>query len=315
VDVVTVDEESVQLPGASLAVRRWSGALTPFLLVHGLASNARTWDGVAAHLAAAGHEVVAVDQRGHGRSPEAVDGYDTPTAAADLADLVQALGWTGPRAPVVAGQSWGANVVLRLAADHPAVARAVALVDGGWISPGRRFATFEQCWDLLAPPLFEGLRYDDIETGLRAAHADWPAEGVEGTLANLERTADGGVRARLARDHHRDIVRSLWSMDAADDYPRVRVPLLAVPAGSAEDVDDPDPLLRKASAVAELLAAVPGSRARWYPGGDHDLHCQHPAEVAADLLDLLARAGAHPEQQPTPESTVPDSASPESGAR
>ncbi len=34
----------------------------PFLLVHGLASNARLWDGVAQHLAKRGHRVVAIDQ-------------------------------------------------------------------------------------------------------------------------------------------------------------------------------------------------------------------------------------------------------------
>ncbi len=39
-----------------------------YILVHGLSSNARTWDQVAARLAAAGHQVVAIDQRGHGLS-------------------------------------------------------------------------------------------------------------------------------------------------------------------------------------------------------------------------------------------------------
>jgi len=42
--------------------------MTPFVLVHGLASNARLWDGVARRLAGAGHSSAAVDLRGHGRS-------------------------------------------------------------------------------------------------------------------------------------------------------------------------------------------------------------------------------------------------------
>ncbi len=96
-------------PGVALAVRRWdpSGARlaaggegsggdagspdlhaspgpgpAPFLLVHGLASNARTWDGVAARLAAEGHPVVAIDQRGHGLSDKPDDGYDYATVTA-----------------------------------------------------------------------------------------------------------------------------------------------------------------------------------------------------------------------------------------
>ncbi|MBU6317382.1 MAG: alpha/beta fold hydrolase, partial [Acidobacteria bacterium] len=65
---------------------------TAFLLVHGLASNARLWDGVAESLASAGHTVVAVDQRGHGLSSKPDGGYDFATVVADLVTLTQALG-------------------------------------------------------------------------------------------------------------------------------------------------------------------------------------------------------------------------------
>ena len=69
--------------GFQMSVREWRpnkaiAERRPFLLVHGLSSNARTWDGVAAELSAAGHPVVAIDQRGHGRSekPPISAGYD-----------------------------------------------------------------------------------------------------------------------------------------------------------------------------------------------------------------------------------------------
>ncbi len=88
----------------------WEGSGRPFLLVHGLASNALLWQGVAEHLAAAGHRVVAVDPRGHGESDAPADGYDTVTAAADLRAVSAALDLQDP---VVVGQSWGGNVVLR----------------------------------------------------------------------------------------------------------------------------------------------------------------------------------------------------------
>ncbi len=72
--------------------------LTPWLLVHGLASNARLWDGVGRHLAGLGHRVVAVDQRGHGQSSKPDDGYDMTTVADDLALLIDVLGWDRARA-------------------------------------------------------------------------------------------------------------------------------------------------------------------------------------------------------------------------
>ncbi len=56
----------------------------PFLLVHGLASNARMWDGVGEELARLGHPSVAIDQRGHGRASKPDDGYDFGTLTNDL---------------------------------------------------------------------------------------------------------------------------------------------------------------------------------------------------------------------------------------
>ncbi len=270
-----------------LAVRRSGPSPTsaeaqrPVLLVHGLASNARLWDGVSARLGEAGHPVVAVDQRGHGLSQVPDGGYDTDTCADDLADLVRALGWVDDLAPVVAGQSWGGNVVLSLAARHDVIA-AVAMVDGGWLRLGGRFDTFEECWQVLAPPSFDGMRYAELAERITSMHPDWPPEGVAGTLANLVELPDGGTRARLAREHHRSIVHSLWLGDPRQLYPRVGVPALLMPAGASVG----------GHAVDEAAALLPDAAVSEYVGADHDLHAQHPARCALDLHDLADRADA-----------------------
>ena len=72
------------------------------------------------------------------------DGHTTAQASADLRDVLEALGWQDDR-PVLAGQSWGGNVVLRAAHDDSRWGAAAA-VDGGWIHLGRRFASFDDCW-------------------------------------------------------------------------------------------------------------------------------------------------------------------------
>ena len=118
------------------------GAPAPFVLVHGLASNARLWDGVAARLVQRGHLAVTVDLRGHGRSAKPDGPYDVPTVADDVAALIAALGLDRP---VVAGQSWGGNVVLELAARHPGAVRGIACVDGGWLEPSAAFESWEAC--------------------------------------------------------------------------------------------------------------------------------------------------------------------------
>src|ERR1700739_1745131 len=100
---------------------------TPVLLVHELPSNPRLWNGVAERLAAAGHPVAAIDQRGHGQSDKPDDRYDFATLTDDLIAVLHDL---GGQTPWLAGQSWGANVVLELAARHPGSTAGLVLVDG-----------------------------------------------------------------------------------------------------------------------------------------------------------------------------------------
>jgi pimeloyl-ACP methyl ester carboxylesterase len=259
--------------GVRLHVREADGPGRPFLLVHGLASNARTWDGVAQRLAGAGHRVVAVDLRGHGESDSPPDGYDTPTAAADLAAVATACELAKP---VVAGQSWGGNVVLQFAADHPDLPHALAAVDGGWIHLADSFASWGECAAKLAPPDFTGARAADLEARFRRAHPDWPSEGIAGTLGNFRVDADGTARPRLSRERHMTILRSLWEHTPRTLYPLVTVPVLLIPAGTP------------GSAVAEAAGALKHAEVRAYPRADHDVHAQHPEEIARNLLGLAA---------------------------
>ncbi|MGB7979753.1 MAG: alpha/beta hydrolase [Candidatus Nanopelagicales bacterium] len=279
-----VTDGDVQLPGGPrLAVRRWPGQLRPFLLVHGLASNARLWDGVARRLAEAGHEVLAVDQRGHGRSEQSAEGYDTATAAGDLAALIGELGWTGPRAPIAAGQSWGGNVVLALAASGGGVA-GLALVDGGWIHLADRFPTFDECWAVLEPPRFGGLTRESLQRLSTSWHVDWPEEGRLGSLANFADLPDGKVRPHLTREHHRSIVHSLWQDGPRRLYARITVPTVVM---AAVDVVPAHP-----TPVTEIGAQIADAQVLWYVGAHHDLHAQQPGRCAADLLTLARRVAA-----------------------
>lgn len=278
-----LEDDAVRLPdGTRLAVRRAAGTQRPFLLVHGLASNARMWDAVARRLVHGGHEVVAVDLRGHGRSDRPAHGHSTGQAAADLAAVTASLDLVGDRKPISVGQSWGGNVVVTQAAEHAGVA-GLGLVDGGWIALGDRYPTFEACWAELAPPQLDGVRLESLAQRFRRWHSDWPEESIRGSLANFEVLPDGTGRSRLAREHHRDIVRSMWDTDVRDAYPRIGVPVLVAPAVPGGEAG------ARRESVRAAAALLSDAEISWYEGADHDLHAQHPDRLAADLVALAAR--------------------------
>ena len=89
-------------------------------------------------LAAGGHQVIAYDRRGYGRSNHRpVCNYRVH--AADLTTLVQHLG-----APAhLVGWSSGGSVALALAAQHPQPCRSVVVIEA--TGHGLRYATQRLC--------------------------------------------------------------------------------------------------------------------------------------------------------------------------
>jgi pimeloyl-ACP methyl ester carboxylesterase len=265
-------------PGVALALRRWRPAGDPdgrFLLVHGLASNARLWDGVGRDLAARGHEAVAVDLRGHGQSDKPDQGYDFQTVTDDLLAVIDGLGW---QRPVAVGQSWGGNLVVELAWRAPEQVAGVAAVDGGTIDLRWHYPVWSECARALRPPALAGMPAADLERRIRAAHPDWPEEGIAGTMANFQINADGTIQPWLTLDRHMAILRALWEHQPATRYPEIRVPVLLIPA----EGESTGWSAERQEATRRAVAALPRGRSVAIEG-DHDLHAQYPARIAEIL--------------------------------
>jgi hypothetical protein len=122
-----------------------------------------------------------------------------------------------------------------------------------------------------------------IQGYFRSAHADWPEEGVEGSLGNFEVRPDQTIAPWLSRDHHQAILESMYGQRVADLWHLLRVPALIVPVDGGES----DWTKSKRSGADAALAAVGAAgvpvRVRWFKG-DHDIHAQHPAELANAIL-------------------------------
>lgn len=200
--------DTIRLDGLDVHVRRWEPAAgrdstgradgaTPMLLVHGLGANTVSWLTVGQALAdRRGATVTAVDLCGFGYT-RALDSAATLTRNADL--VIAALDAFGPS--VVAGNSMGGAITVKVAARRPDLVEAMVLVNpavraAGLRSPQMRAGVF------VAPMLFPTLG-----ERLIAARANQlgPEGLVDGTLdVVLERgPLDPGVRqgfVDIARD-------------------------------------------------------------------------------------------------------------------
>lgn len=98
------------------------------VLVHGFEASARIWTAVQRALPADRYTTLAIHNRGAGGSdaPEADEDYGVEPFAADVAELVQALGWT--RFTLV-GHSMGGATVARCALDHPELLEGLVLLN------------------------------------------------------------------------------------------------------------------------------------------------------------------------------------------
>jgi len=228
----------------------------PIMLVHGFASNKEVnwvYTSWVSALTQAGRRVVALDNRGHGKSAKLYEpaAYHSSIMAGDVLALLDHL--EIPRADVM-GYSLGARITAFLSLAHPGRVRSAVLgglginmVEG--TGPPRAIAQA-----LLAP---SRETVGDPVGHMYRVFAEKTRSDLRALAACIE-----GSRQVLSRDAVR----------------RIAVPVL-VAVGSNDDV----------GGSAEALAAlIPGARALVISGRDHMLAVGDKV-FKAGVLDFLAR--------------------------
>jgi len=104
-----------------------AGSGPPLILLHGTGGEGARWMPQIKALSSQ-FRVIAVDHIGFGQSDKPMTQYHTGVFAGFVAGLMKSIGL--PRA-AFAGQSMGANVVLFLAINYPAMVDRIVLVNGG----------------------------------------------------------------------------------------------------------------------------------------------------------------------------------------
>ncbi len=116
----------VEVRGARLFVET-HGSGPPIVFLHGGLDHFATAFAAQRDVFAASHQVIGIDQRGHGHSPDDARPFDYREMAEDTAAVIERLGLG---AVDVVGQSDGADIAMLLARDHPALVRRLVLASG-----------------------------------------------------------------------------------------------------------------------------------------------------------------------------------------
>ncbi|MGJ3230490.1 MAG: alpha/beta fold hydrolase [Oceanicaulis sp.] len=120
--------------GVKTYYRRYPGqgaqTKTPVLCLHGLTRNSKDFEDVAPRIAAAGHDVIAVDVRGRGRSDRDPnpDNYTPAVYVRDMMGLLDKAGW---REAIFLGTSMGGLMTMIHASLQPERIKAAILNDIG----------------------------------------------------------------------------------------------------------------------------------------------------------------------------------------
>ncbi len=267
--------------GLNFHVLDWGGHGKWLVGLHGLASQAHIWDLVAPRLSDAFH-VVAVDQRGHGLSDKPDSGYDFATITSDLDAILTAQ--KIDRA-VLAGHSWGGNVALQYAVDHPDRVSGLVLIDGGFLQIGDRldWPTVEK---FLEPPDLIGTPLDEFRAGMKLwMGAAWSPEAGAITLQNFDVREDGTIAPRLRKANHMQVVRAIWEHRPSELWAQVQCPVLMIPTVAPEPHDERtrDTLENKRRNIAVAEQRLKHSQTIWMTDTIHDVPLQRPGELAETI--------------------------------
>ena len=266
------------------------------LLVHGTGHNSAAWAPVAGELSP--HcRVVAIDLRGHGRTP--LDSRDAEQYWRDLGPVCAALGY---RRPILAGHSTGGYAVTAAVAAGVVSAAGVCVLDG-FVPDSRataRQAAADVDWPAMASQLRDMFRYgwiagdEELAGYVEQVVADAGRDSLDAgadqrvlramTIRAFTKTGTGWLRRPTLTeiDTVRQPPEEAGVYPSVEVYDRVPQPMALVLASEG--------LYASRRDRVEAVAAARSNRVFVELAGGHNVHLLRPREVAGVVLDLIARA-------------------------
>lgn len=261
--------------GTALFHRDWgSGTPVVFLAPWGLHSD--WWEYQMAYLSDHGLRCVSCDRRGHGRSTEAVAGYDFDTLADDLNEVIERLDLRGI---TLIAQSLGSGEIVRYLSRHGAGrVRRVVLVAP--ITPFLMKTADNP--DGIDPTYFEKVRQalrhgrPNVIASAAPAFFGAPKNAVSSEMMQWWTNMLLDCPLKVLLDLHRVFTQT----DFRAECRAIALPTLIIHG----DQDTSAPIALTGRKTAALIR---GSELKVYEGAAHGLTMTHTERLNADLLAFV----------------------------
>ena len=269
----------VEANGATFHLLDWGGDAQPCLMVHGTGLCAGVWTPIAEALSSTYH-VMALDQRGHGRSGGEDADISWEMVGKDIAGVAEALDLQNA---LVIGHSRGASAVI--ASALTAGARYAA---GVFVEPTilMRFGdendkpfSNQRLVDatLRKKSVFDSREQFRSETLARRSFAAWDPAVFEGYAQyGAEDLPDGRVRLLCAPETEVKFYQAPVNVPIWDCVEQLRGPVLLL-------VSEQQEMFQADAAGARRFVEKIGAQVQTLPG-DHFTALQHPRELTEAIL-------------------------------
>lgn len=252
--------------GVRLACCDFGGSGASVLMLHGLAGHSGEWAELAASLGQ-GFRIVALDQRGHGRSEPAPEDV---SRRAYVGDVVAAIEKLSLDPVVLVGQSMGGNTAFLAAAGFPDLVRALVVVEASPDGPAPELPGHIRRWLASWPVPF---------TDERAAREFFASQGLSPVAwtEGLQRR-EGGLWPAFEDDVLVSCIADLAASDYWSEWRQIQCPTLVV-CGERGNLPTEH--------AAELADALSQGESATIRGAGHDVHLDTPEQLGAAIRHFL----------------------------
>jgi pimeloyl-ACP methyl ester carboxylesterase len=236
------------------------------VFIHGAGNDHAVWALQSRYFAYHGHNMLAVDLPGHGRS----QGNPLGTIAAMADWVVALLDATGIAKATLVGHSMGSLIALNVAANHPDRVASIVLI--GTVVPMPVSAGLLETSEKAEHDAFEMVNIWGHAPQSYLGGNTIPGMWMLGShLRLLERTAPGTL--------HRDFVACNTYASGLDDAVKIKCPALLI-LGARDQMTPP----RRAR---DLIAKISGARTVVLDSAGHSLMAEEPDRVLDELIGFI----------------------------